>query len=81
MKNAFEELKTLDRLKRNIISNVGHELRTPLTIAKSAMELAQEGDSENNYELLKTGITALVRQNLIIGDLLEAAYIEKKLRR
>lgn len=77
MRNAFEELKTLDRVKRNIISNVSHELRTPLTIAKSAMELSQDGDSENNYELLKTGINALVRQNLIIGDLLEAAYIEK----
>jgi signal transduction histidine kinase len=77
-REAYEELKTLDELKSNIISNVSHELRTPITIARGALELAiNEKDMKMMHALLKMAFDALVRQNLIIGDLIEAARMEK----
>jgi signal transduction histidine kinase len=77
-KRAYEELKTLDELKGNIIANVSHELRTPITICKGALELAwEEKDMEKRNELLKMAFDALVRQNLIVGNLIEAARMER----
>jgi PAS domain S-box-containing protein len=78
LKRTYEELKTLDELKSNILANVSHELRTPITIAKGSIELAlDEKDPEERSSLLNIAITALVRQNFIIEDLLEAAKFEK----
>jgi len=39
IKEMNAELKTLEVMKNNIISNISHELRTPLSISKSAIEL------------------------------------------
>jgi K+-sensing histidine kinase KdpD len=77
-KKAYEELKTLDELKSNIIANVSHELRTPITIAKGALELVRdEEDAEKRKELLRMASDALLRQNLIVGNLIEAAKMER----
>ena len=73
LQRAHDELKTLDELKTNIIANVSHELRTPITIAKGAIELAMdEKDPKKRKELLKMAVNALVRQNFIVKDLIEA---------
>lgn len=78
LQRTHEELKVIDELKSNIIANVSHELRTPITIAKGAIELAMnEKDEMNRKELLKMAMDALVRQNFVIGDLIEAAYLDK----
>ena len=42
MKKAYKELKTLDTLKSDIISNVSHEIRTPITIVSAAIELLRD---------------------------------------
>jgi PAS domain S-box-containing protein len=78
MREAYEELISLDELKSNIIANVSHELRTPITIAQGAIELviAEENDSKKGT-LLKKALNALKRQNFIVGNLIEAARIEK----
>lgn len=71
LKEAFKRLKELDKLKDELISNVSHELRTPITIAKTAMELAlREGDPKQREKLLNLGISAMKRQNNIVGDLI-----------
>lgn len=76
--SAYEELKTLDELKSNFIAIVSHELRTPITIAKSALELAKdEEDREKRKELLQMVLDAILREDLIVGDLIEAARIQK----
>jgi signal transduction histidine kinase len=77
-REAYEELKSLDELKSNLIANVSHELRTPLAVARGALELAEgEEDKERKNGLLKMAVDAIVRQNLIVDDLIEAAYMEK----
>jgi len=78
LQRAYEELKSLDELKSNIIANVSHELRTPITIAKGAIELAMdEKDSAEKNRLLQMALNALIRLNFIVGDLVEAARIER----
>jgi PAS domain S-box-containing protein len=71
LKEAYRRLKELDKLKDELISNVSHELRTPITIAKTAMELAlRENDPRQRHKLLNLGISAMKRQNNIVGDLI-----------
>jgi PAS domain S-box-containing protein len=76
---AYEELKELDRLKSDIIANVSHELRTPITIAKGALELLRNAqDDAAREKLITLAIDALHRQNMIVGDLIEAARMQKR---
>jgi PAS domain S-box-containing protein len=78
LRHAYEELKSVDELKSNLIARVSHELRTPITIAKGALELAStEPDLRTRNKLNKIAIEALLRQNMIVGDLLEAAAFSK----
>jgi len=78
LKKTNEELRTLDEMKANIIANVSHELRTPITIAKGAIELAMdEQDQEKRRDLLNMAMNALLRQNFIVEDLLQAARLER----
>ncbi|NOZ83192.1 MAG: GAF domain-containing sensor histidine kinase [Euryarchaeota archaeon] len=74
IRRAYEELKKVDQIKDSIIANVGHELRTPITIAKGAIELLEEEeDPEERRELIDMAYSALVRQDFIVSNLLEAA--------
>ncbi|MBU2560493.1 PAS domain S-box protein, partial [archaeon] len=78
LKRAYNELKSIDELKSNLIANVSHELRTPLTIVMSSLELARtEENTKDRNELLDTAAEAMMRQNAIVGDLIEAAQIER----
>jgi signal transduction histidine kinase len=76
---ANEELKSVARLKNDIISNVSHELRTPITITRGSIELLdEENDPEARSQLRKMAINALERQNQIVEDLVAAANIQKR---
>lgn len=80
LQEAYEELKELDRMKNELISNVSHELRTPITIAKNAIELAMDEEvAEERNKFLAMGRGALARLNLIVGDLLDIAKFQKGL--
>jgi PAS domain S-box-containing protein len=79
LQKSYEELKTLDELKTDIIANVSHELRTPITVIRGALEMAmEETEPENRKNLLKMANSALMRQNMIVGDLIEATKMKKK---
>ena len=78
LQRAYEELKALDKMKRNLIANVSHELRTPLTIVKSALELAmEETDPDKRDKFLGMAMDAVARQTLVIDNLIEAARMER----
>ena len=77
---AYDELKSIDRLKDNIISNVTHELRTPIMLAWGFLELAlDEPDLTKRNEHLTKSIDALKREDKIVIDLIETATAEKGL--
>ncbi|MFQ5976042.1 MAG: PAS domain S-box protein, partial [Candidatus Hydrothermarchaeales archaeon] len=78
LKEAYEELKTLDQMKDNILANVSHELRTPITIAHAALELVVgEEDQENMDKYLMAARNALMSQNARVEDLVAAVHLEK----
>ncbi len=79
LKMAYNELKSLDTLKSDIIANVSHELRTPVTIVRGAIEMAiEEKNPSERKILLRMAMDALARQNSIIGDLIEATKLKEE---
>jgi signal transduction histidine kinase len=79
LEEAHEELKDIDRIKDDIISNVSHELRTPITIVKGAMEMSiDEEDAQARNKLYEVARSALAKQNRIVGNLIEMAQVRKK---
>lgn len=74
---AYEDLKKLDRMKDEFLSNVSHELRTPLTTIKGVIDYVLDEDiKEEHRELLKVSSRNLNRLNRLIGDILDFARIE-----
>ena len=71
------EIKIIDEMKNNIISNISHELRTPITIMRGFIEVAMsEKDRTKRNEHLSRAINAIDRQNRMIQDLIETAMGE-----
>jgi CheY-like chemotaxis protein len=69
---AFQESKSLDGLKSNILSNVTQELRTQIISAIGYMELAMGDIREpGRTEFLEKCLEALLRENEIIANLIE----------
>ncbi len=78
LQEAYNELKTIDKMKDELISNVSHELRTPLTIAESSIGLVLDGELTFEQEtLLKKGSENLDRLNALIGELIAYAKISE----
>ncbi len=74
---AYDELKTLDILKNNIISNITHELRTPLMHVSGYLEFAlNETDSKKRRGFLEKSIEALKREDKLVINLVETATAE-----
>ncbi|WP_370575037.1 ATP-binding protein [Methanomethylovorans sp.] len=77
----ISEIRIVDEMKNNIISNISHELRTPLTIVKGFIEIASEEDNrEKRSKYLQRSLEALKRQEWMIEDLLEVAMDEEDVR-
>jgi PAS domain S-box-containing protein len=77
----ISEIRVVDEIKNNIISNISHELRTPLTIVKGFIEIASEEDNrEKRSKYLQRSLEALKRQEWMIEDLLEVAMDEEDVR-
>jgi hypothetical protein len=74
------ELKELDRLKGDFLSNVSHELRTPLTSIRSFTEIMldeeQELSGEERCEFLHIVAGQAERLTRLISDLLDLSRIE-----
>ena len=73
------EIKKIDEMKSDIISNISHELRTPMTIMRGFTEVAMdEEDHAERIKYLNKSLNALDRQNQMIDDLLEVSIGEKE---
>ena len=73
------EIKKIDEMKNNIISNITHELRTPITIMRGFIEVAMgETDPDKRNQYLERAINAIDRQNRMVQDLIETAMGEIK---
>ncbi len=80
LEKANSELKEVDRLKSDFLSNVSHELRTPLTSIRSFTEIlldeVQPVTSDEKTEFLEIIAGQTDRLTRLIGDLLDLSKIE-----
>lgn len=80
LEKANEELKEVDRLKSDFLSNVSHELRTPLTSIRSFTEIMLDPDMDlgpgEQHEFLEIVSSQASRLTRLISDLLDLSRIE-----
>ncbi len=76
---ANEELKQLDRMKSEFISNVNHELRTPLCVILPALEYALEMKLDGNelQSLLQNSLSQARKLAAMVEDLLTLSQLSR----
>jgi len=80
LKQAYEELKVLDRAKSEFISLASHQLRTPLTAIRGYVSMILEGSygklSKSASKPLNNVLGSAERLIRIVNDLLNISKIE-----
>ncbi len=80
LEHANEELKTLDRLKTDLLANVSHELRTPLSAIRGYVEFMGDGNlgpvSAEQARALSICLRNIDRLNRNINMLLDFSRME-----
>ena len=80
LETANEELKTLDRLKTDLLANVSHELRTPLSAIRGYVEFMNDGNlgpvSDEQGRALAICLRNIDRLNKNINMLLDFSRME-----
>ncbi len=77
------ELRRLETIRRDFVSNVSHELKTPLTAIKACAETLVDGainDPEHSHRFVKQIEEQAERLHALILDLLSLARIESQER-
>jgi signal transduction histidine kinase len=77
---SFERLRATDRLRRELIANVGHDLRTPLTALNGRVEEARrhlaDGDSDQALAQLDSAMMQARYLKRLVDDLFELAILD-----
>lgn len=73
---AAKELSAVDRLRRELISNISHDLRTPLTMISGYAEVMRDIPGENSPENLQVIIDESQRLSQLVTDLLDLSKLE-----
>ncbi|MGC8785876.1 MAG: ATP-binding protein, partial [Anaerolineae bacterium] len=79
LRNAYEQLKELDRMKSDFISTVSHELRSPLHSISGYVQLLLDGkapDKATQQECLEIVYRQTQHLTNLINDLLDASRME-----
>lgn len=79
LRQANEQLKSLDQMKDDFISSVSHELRTPLTSIRALAELMQDTpdiEPAQREEFLAIIVTESERLGRLVSQVLDMAKIE-----
>ena len=75
LSQALAELKTLDQLKTNFLSNLSHELRTPLSVVLSYLQTLDDevagALTRPQHALLEEAIGAADKLNSLLSDLFD----------
>lgn len=80
----FEELKGVERLRRELIANVSHDLRTPIASIKGFLETLilkkDELCEERKNQYTQIALNNTERLNKLVDDLFELSRLEAKER-
>lgn len=69
---AYEELKNMDKMKDEFLSNLSHELKTPLISIKGYSELLDEGVLGSLNDKQKKAMSAIVRNSARLKRLIDS---------
>ena len=69
---AYEELKSMDKMKDEFLSNLSHELKTPLISIKGYSELLDEGVLGSLNDKQKKAMGAIVRNSARLKRLIDS---------
>lgn len=70
------ELSKVEKLRRELISNISHDLRTPLTLIQGYGEVMRDIPGECNPENLRTIIDETARLTSIVNEMLDYSKIQ-----
>ncbi|WP_217561708.1 HAMP domain-containing sensor histidine kinase [Paenibacillus sp. GbtcB18] len=71
-----DSLASLERSRKQMLSDVAHELKTPLMIMQGELELAQEIDEPLKQEKVSSLLDEVLRLNRLVHDVLELSRME-----
>jgi len=74
----ISQLKALDRLKSQLVSNVSHELRTPVTAIKLYAHILRHGQAEKSEQYLDLLVQEADRQAKLVEDILEISRLDAR---
>ncbi|MDG2016201.1 MAG: HAMP domain-containing sensor histidine kinase [Rhodothermales bacterium] len=79
---SIEALKESDRLRRDLVANVGHDLRTPLAAMLAHLEEAERFNSEGRAKEAEDAVGQAARQgsylSALVDDLFELSRLESQ---
>ena len=82
VRKAYDEMKTLDKAKDNLVNTISHELRTPLTTILGYLEMASEGlygeITPKLREKFSTMLSSINRINTVVSKMLEMSRLQNK---
>lgn len=73
LNKASAELSQLDRMQKDLISNISHDLRTPLTLIEGYSEVMRDIPSERTEENMQVIIDETKRLSSLVNDVLDAS--------
>lgn len=85
VETSVESLRATDRLRRELVANVGHDLRTPLAALAAHLEEAERLGAEGRADDAAAGLTAARRlaetSGALVADLFELSVLDAPDRR
>ena len=81
IESSLDELRSTDRLRRELVANVGHDLRTPLAGLRGYLEEAERFAEEGRTAEAMTALTAARKQaegaSSLVADLFELSVLDR----
>ncbi|NNF03385.1 MAG: HAMP domain-containing histidine kinase [Rhodothermales bacterium] len=81
VQQSIESIQASDRLRRELVANVGHDIRTPLAVLSGSVEEAEralrEGKEDRARSLLETATRQTDVLARLVDDLFELAVLEQ----
>lgn len=78
---ALQELQEFDRLRNEMVQNVGHELRTPLTLIQGYTELLMSGDMGPLEPAQRNALEVIYERTVSLSRLLRNLVALRSLQR
>ncbi|MFE5322250.1 sensor histidine kinase [Paenibacillus sp. NPDC056579] len=76
LRDMHESIESLERSRKQLMSDVAHELKTPLMIIQGELELAQELDRPVDQARIASLLDEVLRLTRLIHEVLELSKLE-----